>query len=262
MGRRPMRRCSFCGSTLILLLSAIGCGGAVSSSQSSDPGPLATCGDNCSAAQVSASCTDICGKIAQTGCSVGAQCPMNCATSTSMSPSCVALFDDFLRCAESVQPTCSDAGKVQFVGCDVQQEAVTACLAPSVGSPATPGPGPVAAGSAAGSTISVSADAGAPPAGPSTGPSTGPCAAVPATVCPNIPRPPVAGAGLCSGSGTAAPNGTKTSMTSMTTCQDSAGNVWQSEYVGSSCTCAYNGGQACTCTMTGPPTCSCCPGTF
>jgi hypothetical protein len=279
-----MRTCIFCRATLIVLSSAIGCGGAASSSQSSDEGPLATCGDNCSAAQVSASCSDICGKIAQTGCSVAPEGPMNCAAVTSMSPSCVAVVDGFLRCVESTEPICSDAGMLQFVGCDAQQRAVTACLDDSVSSSAgAVGPGPsatapnavgsVSPGTAianpdasvpgappAGSSVTILADAGASPAGPSTGPSTGPCAAVPATVCPDIPRP--LGAGLCSGSGTAGPNGTTTSVTSMTTCQDSAGNVWQSECVDSSCTCAYNGGQACTCTMTGPPTCSCCPGTF
>jgi hypothetical protein len=232
------------GGTLLALSSAIGCGGATSSPQSGDEGSLATCGDNCSIAQVSASCSDICGKIAQAGCSVDAQCPMSCAAVISMSPSCAALVDGFLRCVESVQPICSDAGMVQFAGCDTQQQALGACFAQSGSSGPTPSPSAV----------------GAPPAGPSIGPSANPggCADVPASVCPAIPRPMVAGPSSCSGGGGGGPNGTTISQM---TCEDSAGNVWQSECAGSTCTCAYNGDQACTCTITGSPTCSCCPGT-
>lgn len=118
-------------ATLITLLSAVGCGGAALSSPDADAGPLATCGDNCSAAQSSASCSATCDKIAQTSCSSGggADCPMSCEAVASMTPSC--------------------------------------------------------------------------------------------------------------------------------------GNVWQAECAGSTCTCAYNGGQACTCTMTGAASScsSCCPGT-
>jgi hypothetical protein len=229
--------------TLVALLSGIGCGGATSSTQSSHEGPLATCGDNCSAAQVSASCSEICGKIAQTGCSVDAQCPMSCAAVTAMSPSCVALVDGFLRCVESVQPGCSDAGMVQFVGCDSQQQALAACLGQSSSSGPTPTPSSV----------------GAPPVGSSISPSpsAGGCADVPASVCPAIPRA-VTGPISCSGGGGGGPSATTTSQT---TCEDSAGNVWQSECAGSTCICAYNGGQACSCTITGPATCSCCPGT-
>jgi hypothetical protein len=241
------------GGTLLALLSAIGCGGIASSSPSGDEGSLASCGDNCSAAQVSASCSDICARIAQTGCSVDAQCPMNCAAVTSMAPSCVALVDGFLRCVESVQPICSAAGMVQFVGCDSQQQALDVCIADSGSSAATTTP-------TTPTPTSTSTSVG-PPTAPSAGAPTsfpgGPCADVPANVCPAIPRAPVGVANPCSGGGGGGPNGTTTSQT---TCEDGAGNVWQSECAGSTCTCAYNGGQACTCTITTPPNCSCCPG--
>jgi hypothetical protein len=246
------------GGTLLALLSAIGCGGATSSGEPSDEGPLSTCGDNCSVAQIAASCSATCAKITQAGCSAGADCPMSCAAVTSMSPSCVALVDGFLRCVESVQPLCSDAGMVQFVGCDSQQQALGTCFAQSGSSGPTPTQSTVGA-PPSGPTPTPSTD-GAPSAGPPIGPSAnaGGCADVPASVCPAIPRPTVAGPSSCSGSGGGGPNGTATSQT---TCEDSAGNVWQSECAGSTCTCAYNGGQACTCTITGPPMCSCCPGT-
>ena len=221
------------GTTLIALWSAVGCGGSELASQDGDAGPLARCGGNCSPAQVAASCSATCDKVARTGCSVAADCPMSCAALPSMTPSCAAVADEFIRCVESLQPTCSDSGTAQFLGCDTQQQALRACVADSGSSGMTATTG--------------------------NGPPGGPCGDVPASVCPDIPRP-VAGAGACSGGGSGGPNGTTTSQTS---CQDSAGNVWQAECAGSTCTCAYNGGQACTCTMTGSAgSCSsCCPGT-
>ncbi len=223
-----------CGAIFVTLWSAVGCGGAALSSQDGEAGPLATCGDNCSAAEVSASCSAICNKIAQTGCPITADCSMSCAAESSMTPSCAAVADGYLRCIESSQPTCSDSGMVRFVGCDAQQQALQGCIAD---------------GGSSGETAS--------PDGNGPGASCN----VPANVCPKIPRPTGgAGASSCSGGGGGGPNGPTTSQTS---CQDSAGNVWQSECTGSTCTCAYNGGQACTCTMTGDAgSCSsCCPGT-
>jgi hypothetical protein len=83
---------------------------------------------------------------------------------------------------------------------------------------------------------------------------------VPADVCPDIPRLSAAGPSACSGGGGGTPGGPVTSMTS---CQDGAGNTWSASCTGSTCTCTYNGGAPCTCTVTtAPGMCgSCCPGT-
>jgi hypothetical protein len=240
----PLRSCILRAMTSVALSLALGCGGAVSSTPSSSEGPLATCGANCSASEVLASCSDICGKVAQTGCSVDAECPMDCATLPSMAPSCAALVVTFLRCVES-SPVGCDAGMVQFAACNSQEQAVTACIADS------------GASMTATSSTGPSSEPPVPPGGPPTGPLGGPCAGVAADVCPAIPRPAGAGASACSGGGGGAANGTTISQV---TCQDGSGNVWQSECAGSTCTCTYNGGQACTCSVPAQSTCSCCPG--
>jgi hypothetical protein len=53
-------------------------------------------------------------------------------------------------------------------------------------------------------------------------------------------------------------------LSTQSTCQDDAGNVWQATCVGSTCSCSLNGSYACTCTMTTPiGQCnSCCPGSI
>jgi hypothetical protein len=215
------------------LASAAGCGGVALTSQNGDAGPLATCGDHCSASQTAASCSDTCNKIARAGCTSagGTDCAKGCASVTSMAPACATLANDYLRCVESVQPTCTDSGMVQFAGCDSQQQALSDCAADSGSSVPTPTPT-----------------------------TTNPGGTVPSSVCPNIPRPGASGVGPCSGGGGGGPNGTVSCQFS---CQDSAGNTWQASCAGSSCTCSYNGGLGCSCTMTGAPgTCvSCCPGT-
>jgi hypothetical protein len=213
------------GAMGAVLWLAVGCGGETQLGEGGDAGPLAACGDNCSPAQIAASCTATCDKIARTNCSISADCPMSCAALPSMAPSCVALADAYLRCLESVQATCSDAGTVQFVGCDSQQKAVDDCV------------------------------------GPTSNPGAGTGSHVPASVCPDIPRP-VAGVNGCSGGGGGVSGGGGTVECSAS-CQDNAGNVWQAECSGSTCSCTYNGGPACTCTTTAAAgTCaSCCPGT-
>jgi hypothetical protein len=231
----------FYKATVVALGSAVGCGGTALTSQG-DAGSLAACGGNCSPAQVSAACSAVCGRIAQTGCPISTGC--GCSALPSMTPSCLAVAAGFFRCVEASPPACSDSGSVQFLGCDPQEQALIDCLPDSGATGATSSSQPATSGN-----------------GPPSGPFGGSCGNVPANVCPNIPRP-VGGAGAssCSGGGGGGPTGTTTSQTS---CQDSAGNVWQAECAGSTCTCAYNGGQACTCTITGDAgSCSsCCPGT-
>jgi len=208
-----------------------GCGGATLAGSDGGGGPLNRCGGDCSPAQVAASCSAICGKIAQTGCSAGAECPMNCAAVATMTPSCATLADGFLRCLESASPAC-DSGTVEFPDCDSEVQALGDCLIDSGSIGATAAPG--------------------------SGPTGGLCGDVPATVCPNIPR---SGAGVtsCSGSGGGGPNGVVAFTAS---CQDGVGDVWAADCSGSTCTCTYNGAESCACAMTGPTgLCACCPGT-
>jgi hypothetical protein len=212
-----------CGAWSVALCLAVGCGGRADSGPNTGAPPLATCGDSCTPAQVSASCSATCDKIARAGCSAGSgDCVTGCSGSVSMTPACSSQALAFLRCIETKEPTCSGSGMVQgFVGCDSQQQAVEGCTR---GSP---------------------------------NPATGPLGAVPASVCPGIPRP--VGAGECSSSASVAP-GSNGPTACTTSCQDSTGNNWQADCSGSTCTCTYNGGQSCTCAMTGAGCTSCCPG--
>jgi hypothetical protein len=236
-----MRKVGFlCGAAFVAFGLAFGCGGNgqtsggdggadAHASRGVEAGPLAACGDSCTAAQIAASCVATCDKIAHAGCSFGsgANCPMSCSDVPSMTPACMASADAFLRCIEAQEPTCDEAGTAQFVACDSAQQALTDCLD----------------------------DAG--PVSTSSGGSGG---TVPSNVCPNIPRPSAGGVSGRSGSGGAGPNAPVTCTTS---CQDGAGNVWQADCTGTTCTCTYNGGMACNCPMTassGACT-SCCPGT-
>jgi hypothetical protein len=207
------------------LWAAVGCGGAVSSQQG-DAGPVATCGGNCSSAQVAASCSATCDKIARAGCAFsarGTDCGAGCAMALAMAPSCASEIDAYLRCAESTEPTCTQAGDVMFPGCESAMQALQAC-----GSSSTTMP-----------------------------PSGGACA-VPTTVCPAIPRP-AGGPSSCLGGGGGGPAAPTMSTSS---CQDQAGNTWSASCIGSICTCSYNGHSSCTCTMTtAAGACnSCCPG--
>jgi hypothetical protein len=220
--------------TGIGLFLAAGCGGATAPGKNQDAGTLASCGSNCSPAQIAASCSATCDKIAQAGCSPpnGTRCPMNCESLPSITPGCASVVGAFYRCIESVQPSCSDSGAVVFAGCEAESEAVVACLADS---------GLLAA-----------------PAASGTGPSGGVC--MPANECPGIPRPPLLGFSSCVGTGSQA--GPDSPLVSTSTCKDSAGNVWRGVCSGSNCTCTYNGASSCVCTLSGADAgChSCCPG--
>lgn len=224
------------GAALVALLSVFGCSGKAQSGakgaadSGGNAGPLATCGDTCTAAEITASCMMTCDKIARSACSSGNgnDCPMSCPALVSMSPSCMSVATDFLRCIEPVDPTCAEAGIAQYSGCDAQQQALTDCLNGGLSPVPTPG-------SSSGSTV-------------------------PSSVCPSIPRPAAGGAGACSGGGGAGGSGGPQTCT--TSCQDMTGNTWQANCSGSTCTCTYNGGMACTCAMASSGGCSsCCPGT-
>jgi hypothetical protein len=229
----------FCGTWWVVLCLAPGCGGRADSGAGAPAGPLATCGDNCSQTQVAASCSSTCGKIVQAGCSFGTgDCATSCSNVVSVMPSCSSLALAFLRCLETNEPTCSAGmgSMVDFVGCDSAEQGLQSCLDSNV------------------RPVVVS------PVG-SAGPAVGSAGPVPASVCPNIPRP-VGGAGACAGGGGGSGSSGANAPTCDSTCQDSTGNTWQASCADSTCTCSYNGGSPCTCTQTGPPgTCSsCCPG--
>jgi hypothetical protein len=216
-------------AAMLALEAAVGCVDDAQSSQEGDAGPLATCGDNCSLAQVAAACSDTCGKAAEAGCSAGSDCAKDCSDMASTGP-CAPLAYAFLRCLETTQLTCLDSGTAQTGPCDSQREAFGACTSDSAA------------------------------AAPTSNPFGGACGGVPSDVCPDIPRP--GPATVCNAAGDPGPNGP---MTSTASCQDRAGNVWNADCTGSSCTCTYNGGNACTCTSpasVGPCSTSCCPGTF
>jgi hypothetical protein len=226
------------GIGLRFVLSAlggvVGCGG--SAVIVGDGGGVASCADNCSAAQVADSCASLCDKVTRASCpgtTVDPTCAMQCTNIPSMTPACEGVLIAFLRCTGPAQPTCTGSGSV-FPGCVAQEQALNDCF--------------VDAGGPRGVV--------APPSegGPGSLPGSSGSACAPANVCPTIPRP--TGAGTCSGGGGGGPNGPVT----QTTCQDSAGNVWQASCVGSTCTCSYNGGSACMCTTSGPACASCCPG--
>jgi hypothetical protein len=219
------------GAATVAFWSAVGCE-AGSVGRLVDTGPLATCGDNCTATEIAASCQATCDKIARTPCSVGpsSDCTTGCSNLVPMAPTCAPLALAFLRCIEPLEPTCSDAGIADFTPCDSAQQALSGCVA----------------------------DAGTSPTVPS-GPAGG---GVPADVCPNIPRPAAGGAGACSGGGGASSGEDAGAPTCTTSCQDSKGNVWAANCTGTTCICTFNGGQACTCTMAGAGggCTSCCPG--
>ncbi len=220
--------CIVLGAAAILFASTTGCGARTT--DAGDQGALASCGDNCSPAQVSASCADICQKIAQSGCSSGSNdCMTSCSQLPAMAPSCTSAAYAFLRCLEGMQPTCDSSGEAQFLGgCDSQEQALSNCVGTST-------------------TVTVTNPGGG------TGPGT-----VPDTVCPGIPRPS-GGERSCSGFGSAAGSSGTTTCTS--SCSDGAGNLWEADCAGSTCTCTFNGIDACTCPMTTSGCASCCPGT-
>lgn len=213
------------GAGWVVLCLAVGCGGQTNSSSNGGTGPLATCGDNCSPGQVSASCSTICDKIAQARCSSGnGDCMTGCMGTVSMTPECSSQALAFLRCIEAMEPTCSDSGLAQyFAGCDSPQQALETCYVAR------------------------------------SNPAKGPSGGVPASVCPVIPRPS-AGIGECSAGANASAGGSAPTTCSAA-CQDTTGNRWAADCSGSTCTCTYNGELACTCTMTGTGCSSCCPGT-
>jgi hypothetical protein len=213
------------GAWWVALCLAAGCGGRADSGSGSGTGPLASCGDSCSPAQVTASCSGTCDKIARAQCSSGSgDCVTGCADTVSMTPACSSLALAFLRCLETQEPTCSDSGTAQyFGGCDSQQQALETCF---VGS---------------------------------SNPAKGPAGTVPASVCPDIPRPS-AGESSCSAGASVMP-GSNGPATCNVSCQDGKRNTWAADCSGSSCTCTYNGGLPCTCVMTGSGCSSCCPGT-
>src|SRR5580693_991143 len=136
--------CIVLGAAAILFASTTGCGARTTDAGSDGAGPLASCGDNCSPAQVSASCADICQKIAQSGCSSGSSdCMSSCSQLPAMAPSCTSAAYAFLRCIEGMQPTCDSSGDAQFKGgCDSQAQALSNCVGPSTAVPVTnPGGG-------------------------------------------------------------------------------------------------------------------------
>jgi hypothetical protein len=209
---------------LLLTCSAFGCqGGLVGES-----GPLERCGNHCTAADVSASCQATCNKISQAACA-GAQtsdCVQGCTDMAATGAACAPLAYSYLRCVEPMQPSCSDAGILQFAACNAEWQSLEAC----------------------------GVDAGTVRTGPGGG------AGVPPDVCPDIPRPPVGAPLTCGGGGGG--GAVAGGATCMSSCQDSAGNVWAADCAGAACTCSYNGGQACTCTILQDSGCrSCCPGT-
>jgi hypothetical protein len=211
------------GAGWVVLCLAVGCGGQTNSGSNGSAGPLATCGDTCSPGQVSASCSTICNKVAQTRCSSRTgDCMTGCMNAVSMTPECSSQALAYLRCIEAMEPMCSDSGMLQyFAGCDSQQQALESCYAGS------------------------------------SNPARGPSGAVPSSVCPDIPRP--VGIGECS-AGAAGSAGGSGPATCNAACQDNSGNRWAADCSGSTCTCTYNGMMPCTCTMTGPGCSSCCPG--
>ncbi len=228
------------GGGLRLMLPAlaglVACGGSAVIVEAGDGGGVASCTNNCSAAQVADSCASWCDKFTRASCpgtTTDPTCATHCANLSSMVPACGGALIAFLRCTGPVQPTCSGAGTV-FSGCEAQEQAVNDCIVDAGG------PGNVA-------TPPSEGGPGSPGGAPGS-------ACAPATVCPAIPRP--TGTSTCSGGGGGGPNG----PVSQTTCQDRAGNMWQASCVGSTCTCSYNGGWACMCTTSGPACASCCPG--
>jgi hypothetical protein len=222
------------GSAMVAL-SAAGCGGSVVLVDSGDGGALATCGDNCSQSEVAASCAATCNRVAQAGCTFGASgadCTTGCSNVTSLGAACASAAYAYLRCVEPVEPVCTDAGEVEFPGCDGQQQALESCASTSPGT--------------------------------SSGPGVGTTPAPPGSICPDIPRP-AGGAGSCMGGGGSSTGGGPpgSPATCSSSCDDGAGDVWESNCTGSTCVCAFNGVTSCTCSMdVGSGICaSCCPGT-
>lgn len=221
------------------LAGVVGCGGSAVLVHEDDGGGVASCANDCSAAQVADSCASLCDKVNQANCpgtTTDPMCTTHCTNVTSMAPACQGTLVALLRCTGPVQPTCTGAGTV-FPGCEAQEQDVNDCVADGGG----PGPGNVVTPPSEGGPVSSGG-------GPSS-------TCTPATVCPAIPRP--TGTATCSGGGGGGPNG----PVSQTTCQDETGNVWQASCVGSTCTCSYNGGSACVCTTSAAACASCCPGT-
>jgi hypothetical protein len=152
MRAMPSRAAVSRSITLALVAGALvcsaACGGSVvttgnggnggSGGSGSGGGPLAACGDQCSPDQVASACQDDCARIEEAGCSqvTPAECTMSCASSTTIAPTCAGLVNDYLRCAQGVTPTCTQAGDPVFPGCEAQQKAVSDCVnrnLPSVG---------------------------------------------------------------------------------------------------------------------------------
>jgi len=243
----PSRRATFYvlnirllqSAALLLASLAFSCAG-----KTTEQTPLSSCGSSCSVEQVTASCSLTCSKLIDSGCYKGksadlAKCTNDCAQfgNATKCPKAV----EFLRCVESVTPTCV-SGEPDFgPTCTALEKEVEKC----------------------GGGGDVSAPMDVPvgnPTGPyDAGPVVDPTGDNP-LVCPNIPRRTV-GSGGCVIS--RAPDGTDAALECTSSCQDGAGNLWEATCNGSTCGCSYNRTEMCTCTITaaGGACPSCCPGT-
>ncbi len=219
-------------AALLAMSMAFACAGKTSGETG---GSLSSCGANCTVDQVTSSCSSTCAKMIQAGCSKesSSDCTASCVKFGN-SANCPAA-QQFLRCAESVTPTCS-AGEPDFgPSCGAILKEANHCASGNE------------------SVVSVS-----PPGGSSGVPG------VPIddpTICPDIPRPTtVAG---CAGGGSAPIEGVDAALQCTSSCQDGTGNVWEADCDGTTCACTYNRAHACTCVMTQTAgACpSCCPGT-
>jgi hypothetical protein len=226
--RRPLQ------AALLALSLALGCSGKTSDSQTA----LSTCGSSCSVSQVTDSCSVTCSKMIQTGCYKNNsqdqdKCTRECVDFGK--PSCPKAIE-FLRCAESVNPTCVDGDPDFGPTCAALLKEADKCQ----GMEAVPVPGVTGAGGGAPVPDPIDDNPG---------------------VCPNIPRRTVGG-GACTGGGRA-PDGTDAALECTSSCQDSVGNLWEATCNGTTCACSYNRTQMCTCTITADAgACpSCCPGT-
>jgi hypothetical protein len=205
-----------------------GTGGAGSGQMPSSSGGAAGTG-----APGTPTCQQICDRVAQAGCAID-HCAENCIEPLTKSPSCAPEFEAALQCFVRAPLACVRGGDdAEFSGCDRERDLATQCFKRT----ASPPPAPVPT----------------PPATSQPVPST----------C--LGAAPVMPSGMaCSGggsSGTTSGAGGNAVTTCQNVCTDSAGNVWSSDCVGSTCSCIYNGTTYCTCTSTGTGPCSsCCPG--
>jgi hypothetical protein len=212
----------------------VGCAGKTTDPPST---PLATCGSSCSAAQINDSCSSTCAKMIQVGCSKNqslSECTHSCADFGGYDQCPAAV--EFLRCAESVAPTCVNGVPDFGPTCTAHLQEAEHCGKQPV-------PVEVGGGTAGGPPVPTPVD------DPS--------------ICPNIPRPATGGGG-CVGT-TSGSAGFDAATTCTSACQDGAGNLWEATCSGATCSCVYNHTEMCTCMITGASTSacsSCCPGTF